>query len=61
MMREEKTMADKVRTAAGHIKEAEMLLEDMQRPVEMRYAGAQAQALIAIAKILHAQMEEGEE
>ncbi len=53
-------MADKAKTPAGHIEEAEMLLDDMQRPVEMRYAGAQTHALIAIAKMLHAQMKEAE-
>jgi len=46
----------------SHIEEAQMLLDDMQRPVEMRYAGVQAHALLAIAKMMLAQMEgEGEE
>ncbi len=46
-----------VKSARGHIEEAEMILDDMQRPVEMRYAGAQTQALLAIAKVLVARME----
>lgn len=50
-------MADREQTPAGHIKEATMLLDDMQRPVEMRYAGAQAHALLAIAKLMLAQAE----
>ncbi|MGD9497950.1 MAG: hypothetical protein AB7Y46_16725 [Armatimonadota bacterium] len=38
-----------------HLKEGEMILNDMQRPIEMRYAGAQAHALMAIAKMMLAQ------
>ncbi len=45
----------------SHVEEAQMLLEDMQRPVEMRYAGCQAHAMLAIAKMMLAKMEEGEE
>ncbi len=45
-------------TPSSHIKEAEMILDDMQRPMEMRYAGAQAHAMLAIAKIMLGQMEE---
>ncbi|MGC9319031.1 MAG: hypothetical protein ACP5KN_13440 [Armatimonadota bacterium] len=50
-------MAD---TAESHIQEAEMILDDMQRPVEQRYAGSQAHSLIAIAMLLQ-QMVEGED
>ena len=39
-----------------HIEEAQMILDDMQRPVESRYAGAQAHALLAIAKMMAANM-----
>ena len=53
-------MADKQQTPASHIKEAAMLLEDMQRPIEMRYAGAQAHAMLAIAKMM-LEDSEGEE
>lgn len=35
-----------------HIREGQMILDDMQRPVELRYAGAQAHALLAIAKMM---------
>lgn len=52
----------KTQTPKEHIDEAQMVLDDMQRPVEMRYAGAQTHALLAIAKLMLAQMEgEGEE
>ncbi len=40
-----------------HLKEAEMILNDMQRPIEARYAGAQAHALMAIAKLLRDYLE----
>jgi hypothetical protein len=36
----------------SHVEEAQMILDDMQRPIEMRYAGAQAHALLAIAKLM---------
>ncbi|MGM0494190.1 MAG: hypothetical protein ACQER1_14725 [Armatimonadota bacterium] len=36
----------------SHVEEAQMLLDDMQRPVEMRYAGCQAHAMLAIAKMM---------
>jgi len=35
-----------------HLKEAEMILNDMQRPMELRYAGAQAHAMLALVKIM---------
>jgi hypothetical protein len=35
-----------------HLKEAEMILNDMQRPIEQRYAGAQAHAMLALVKVL---------
>jgi hypothetical protein len=38
-----------------HIKEAEMILNDMQRPIEQRYAGAQAHAMMALVKLLRDQ------
>jgi hypothetical protein len=41
----------------SHIEEAQMLLDDMQRPVEMRYAGCQAHAMLAIAKMMLEQRE----
>jgi hypothetical protein len=44
-----------------HIREGQMLLDDMQRPIEMRYAGAQAHALLAIAKLLLQQMGDDED
>ena len=43
----------------SHLDEAQMLLEDMQRPVELRYAGAQAHAMMAIAKMILAKMSKG--
>lgn len=52
-------MADQ--SVRDHIREAEMILDDMQRPIEMRYSGAQAHALLAIAKLLLAQMEQQDE
>ncbi len=54
-------MADAPQTADGHIQEAEMILDDMQRPMEMRYQGAQAHALLAIAKLLKRMVEAEEE
>ena len=39
-------------TAEEHLQEGQMILDDMQRPIETRYAGAQAHALMAIAKLL---------
>ena len=38
-----------------------MILDDMQRPVDMRYAGCQAHAMLAIAKMMHAKMEAEDE
>jgi len=35
-----------------HLKEAAMILNDMQRPMELRYAGAQAHAMMALVKVL---------
>lgn len=54
-------MADVPQTPAGHIQEAEMILDDMQRPMEMRYAGAQTHAMLAIAKMMLQQMVEDED
>ena len=46
----------------SHVEEAQMILDDMQRPIEMRYAGVQAHALLAIAKMMLAQQgDEAEE
>ncbi|NLO05297.1 MAG: hypothetical protein GX131_05650 [candidate division WS1 bacterium] len=43
-----------------HIQEAQMILDDIKRPVEARYAGAQAHALMAIAKMMLKQQEDEE-
>ncbi|MEA3400304.1 MAG: hypothetical protein U9R79_03580 [Armatimonadota bacterium] len=48
-------------TAESHIQEAEMILDDMQRPMEQRYAGSQAHSLLAIAMLLQQMLEEDEE
>ncbi len=45
-------------TVEEHFQEGQMILEDMQRPIETRYAGAQAHALMAIAKLLRQMVEE---
>ena len=45
----------------SHVEEAQMLLDDMQRPVEMRYAGCQAHAMLAIAKMMLQKMEAEDE
>ncbi len=45
-------------TIADHIKEAEMILNDMQRPIDQRYAGVQAHALLALVKMLRDYMEQ---
>lgn len=49
-------MEMKMQTPEEHLKEGQMILEDMQRPIEQRYAGAQAHALMALAKLVMAQM-----
>jgi len=46
----------KMQSPRNHIREAQMILEDMQRPVETRYAGTQAHAMLAIAKMMLTQM-----
>lgn len=45
-----------LQTPKSHIEEAQMILDDMQRPMEMRYAGVQAHAMLAIAKMMLKQM-----
>lgn len=45
----------------SNVEEAQMLLNDMQRPVEMRYAGCEAHALLAIAKMMLQKMEAEDE
>lgn len=42
----------------SHIEEAQMILDDMQRPVDQRYAACQAHAMLAIAKMMLAKMED---
>ncbi len=51
-------MKMEMQSPRDHIREAQMILEDMQRPVEMRYSGAQAHAMLAIAKMMLTQMGE---
>ncbi len=51
-----------LRSPKEHVDEAQMILDDMQRPVEQRYQGVQAHALLAIAKMMLAQQgDEGEQ
>lgn len=52
-------MEVKLQTPEEHLKEGQMILEDMQRPIELRYAGAQAHALMALAKLILEQMCKG--
>jgi len=51
----------KMQTPEDHLKEGQMILEDMQRPIEVRYAGAQAHALMAMAKMMLAKMGKGDD
>ena len=48
----------KMQSPRDHVREAQMILDDMQRPMEMRYIGAQAHAMLAIAEMMMTQMGE---